>query len=38
MPWKERHVVDARLRFIARLLDGQNNDGALRRIRDLAED
>jgi len=22
MPWKECHVVDERLRFIARLLDG----------------
>jgi hypothetical protein len=24
MPWKECHVVDERLRFIARLLDGEN--------------
>jgi len=23
MPWKECHVVDERLRFIARLLDGE---------------
>ena len=25
MPWKECHVVDERLRFIARLLDGEKN-------------
>ena len=24
MPWKECHIVDERLRFIARLLDGEN--------------
>src|SRR5829696_7834524 len=24
MPWKECHVVDERLRFVARLLDGEN--------------
>ena len=23
MPWKECHVVDDRLRFVARLLDGE---------------
>jgi hypothetical protein len=23
MPWKECHIVDERLRFIARLLDGE---------------
>jgi len=23
MPWKECHVVDERLRFVARLLDGE---------------
>jgi len=27
MPWKECHVVDERLRFIARLLDGEKMAG-----------
>ena len=27
MPWKEWHVVDERLRFIARLLDGEKVAG-----------
>lgn len=25
MPWKECHVVDERLRFVARLLDGEKD-------------
>jgi putative transposase len=24
MPWKECHIVDDRLRFVARVLDGEN--------------
>ena len=24
MPWKECHVMDERLRFVARLLEGRN--------------
>jgi hypothetical protein len=31
MPWKERHVMDERLRFIARLLDGEKMRQPLRR-------
>lgn len=27
MPWKECHVVDERLRFVARLLDGEQMAG-----------
>ena len=27
MPWKECHVVEERLRFIARLLDGEKMAG-----------
>ena len=27
MPWKECHVLDERLRFIARLLDGEKMAG-----------
>ena len=27
MPWKECHVVDQRLRFVARLLDGEKMAG-----------
>ena len=38
MPWKECHVVDERLRFVARLLDGEKMARALRGVRDLAED
>ena len=38
MPWKECHVVDERLRFIARLRDGEKMAAPLRRVRDLAED
>ena len=38
MPWKECHVVDERLRFVARLLDGEKMTAALRGVRDLAED
>ena len=30
MPWKECHVVDERLRFIARLLDGEKMAGLCR--------
>ena len=38
MPWKECHVVDERLRFVARLLDGEKMAAALRGVRDLAQD
>jgi hypothetical protein len=31
MPWKECHVVDERLRFVARLLDGEKMTVPLRR-------
>jgi len=27
MPWKECHVTDVRLRFVARLLDGEKMAG-----------
>ena len=30
MPWKKCHVVDERLRFIARLLDGEKMAGLYR--------
>ena len=30
MPWKECHVVEERLRFIARLLDGEKMAGLCR--------
>ena len=30
MPWKECHVMDERLRFIARLLDGEQMAGLCR--------
>ena len=30
MPWKECHVVDERLRFVARLLDGEKMAGLCR--------
>ena len=38
MPWKECHVVDERLRFVARLLDGETMTAALRGVRDLPQD
>ena len=38
MPWKECHVEDERLRFVARLLDGEKMARAVPRVRDLAED
>jgi hypothetical protein len=37
MPWKECHVMDERLRFVARLLDGERMT-TLRGIRHLPED
>ena len=37
MPWKECHVVDERLRFIARLLDGEKMAASVRGVRDLPE-
>ena len=30
MPWKECHVVEERLRFVARLLDGEKMAGLVR--------
>ena len=33
MPWKECHVVEERLRFIARLLDGEKMAGLCREFR-----
>ena len=36
MPWKECHVMDERLRFVARLLKGEDR-AAVRPVRDLAE-
>ena len=38
MPWKECHVMDERLRFVARLLDGEKMAVAVRGVRDFAED
>ena len=38
MPWKECHVMDERLRFIARLREGEKKAPPLRRARDLARD
>ena len=32
MPWKECHVVEERLRFIARLLDGEKMAGLCREL------
>ena len=29
MPWRECHKMDERLRFVARLLDGENRNGPL---------
>jgi hypothetical protein len=37
MAWKECHVVDERLRFIARLLDGEKMRPLCRGVRDLPE-
>ena len=38
MPWKECHVVEERLRFVARLLDGEKMARLCARVWDLAED
>ena len=38
MPWKECHVEDERLRFVARLLDGEKMARLCARVRDLTED
>ena len=38
MPWKECHIMDERLRFVARLLEGREDGAALRRVWDFAED
>ena len=38
MPWKECHVVDERLRFIARLLDGETDGGGVRGFRNFPQD
>ena len=37
MPWKECHVMDERLRFVARLLEGEKM-APLRRVRDFTQD
>ena len=36
MPWKECHVEDERLRFVARLLDGETMTGRMTIGRDAA--
>ena len=38
MPWKECHVMDERGRSVARLLEGEDDGGPLRGVRDFAED
>ena len=38
MPWKECHVMDERLRFVARRLEGEKMAALVRRVRDLAQD
>ncbi len=38
MPWKECHVEDERLRFVARRWTARIDDRALRGVRDLPED
>jgi hypothetical protein len=38
MPWKEGHVVDERVRFVARLLDGEKMAVLCPGVRDLAQD
>ena len=35
MPWKECHPMDERLRFVARLLEGEKIGALVRRVRDL---
>jgi hypothetical protein len=35
MPWKECHVMDERLRFVARLLEGEKMAPVVRRVPDL---
>ena len=38
MPWKECSVMDERLRFVARLLDGESMIGGLPGIRHFPQD
>ena len=38
MPWKECHVMDERLRFVARLLEGETMAALCRGVRDLPQD
>ena len=35
MPWKECQIVEERLRFIARLLDGEKMAGLCREFRNI---
>jgi hypothetical protein len=37
MPWKECHVMDERLRFVVRLLDGEKMTASVRSSAALAE-
>ena len=36
MPWKESSVMEERLRFVARLLDGELMTGCVPGVRDIA--
>ena len=38
MPWKECHVMDERLRFVARLLEGEKMAPLCDGVRDFAQD
>ena len=38
MPWRECSVMEERLRFVARLLDGEGMSGGVPGVRDLAQD
>ena len=38
MPWKESSVMEERLRFVARLLDGRSHDRGLPGFRHIAQD
>jgi hypothetical protein len=38
MPWKACHIMDERLRFVARLLGRRADDDALHGVRHLPED
>jgi hypothetical protein len=37
MPWKECHAMDERLRFVARLLEGEKMAPLCAEFRDLTE-